>query len=61
MRKEKEVESKVTQKREDKEMIQLHNGLFELKRELKKHEALPASKAHGKSQKDAPLPNMRKY
>ena len=46
MRKEKEVESKATQKREDKEMIQLHNGLFELKRELKKHESEPMNKAH---------------
>ena len=46
MRKEKEVESKATQKREDKEIIQLHNGLFELKRELKKHESEPMNKAH---------------
>ena len=43
---EKEVESNATQKREDKEMIQLHNGLFELKRELKKHESEPMNKAH---------------
>jgi hypothetical protein len=43
-----EVESKATQKRENKEMIQLRNGLFELKRELKKHESKPMSKAHPK-------------
>lgn len=41
-----EVESKATQKREDKEMIQLRSGLFELKRELKKHENEPMNKAH---------------
>ena len=35
--------------------------LTRLKEKLDKHIALPASKAHGKSQKDAPLPNMRKY
>ena len=34
--KKEEIESKATQKREDKEMIQLRNGLFELKKELKK-------------------------
>ena len=37
------------------------NELHRLEDKLKKHEELPASKAHGKSQKDAPLPNMRKY
>ena len=41
-----EVESKAMQKREDKQMIQLRSGLFELKRELKKHEKEPMSKAH---------------
>jgi hypothetical protein len=46
MRKNKEVESKTTQKREDKEMIQLRNGIFEVKRELKKHESEPMNKAH---------------
>jgi hypothetical protein len=48
MRKEKnkEVESKAMQKREDKEMIQLRNGIYEVKRELKKHESEPMNKAH---------------
>jgi hypothetical protein len=41
-----EIESKATQKRENKQMIQLRSGLFELKRELKKHENEPMSKAH---------------
>ena len=39
-------ETKKEQKREDKEMIQLRNGLFELKKELKKHENEPMNKAH---------------
>ena len=39
-------ETKKEQKREDKEMIQLRNGLFELKKELKKHESEPMNKAH---------------
>jgi len=46
MRKNEEVESKSTEKREDKEMIQLRNGIFEVKRELKKHESEPMNKAH---------------
>lgn len=42
------------------------NELHRLEDKLKKHENLPASKAHkpegkGGSQKAAPLPNMRKY
>jgi hypothetical protein len=41
-----EIESKSMQKREDKQMIQLRSGLFELKRELKKHEKEPMNKAH---------------
>ena len=41
-----EVESKAMQKKEDKQMIQLRSGLFELKRELKKHEGKPMNKAH---------------
>ena len=41
-----EVESKAMQKKEDKQMIQLRSGLFELKRELKKHESEPMNKAH---------------
>jgi hypothetical protein len=43
-----EVESKAMQKKENKQMIQLRSGLFELKRELKKHESEPMSKAHPK-------------
>jgi hypothetical protein len=43
-----EVESKSMQKKENKEMIQLRSGLFELKKELKKHESKPMSKAHPK-------------
>jgi len=39
-------ETKKEEKREDKEMIQLRNGLFELKKELKKHENEPMNKAH---------------
>jgi hypothetical protein len=41
-----EVESKAMQKKEDKQMIQMRSGLFELKRELKKHEGKPMNKAH---------------
>jgi len=41
-----EVESKAMQKKEDKQMIQMRSGLFELKRELKKHEKEPINKAH---------------
>jgi len=41
-----EIESKATQKREDKEFMQLRHGLVEVKRELKKHESLPMNKAH---------------
>ena len=37
------------QKRENKEMITLRNGIFEVKRELKKHEKEPMDKAHPKS------------
>jgi hypothetical protein len=44
-----EKESKSMQKREDKEMITLRNGIFEVKRELKKHEKEPMDKAHPKS------------
>ena len=39
-------ETKKEEKREDKEIIQLRNGLFELKKELKKHESEPMNKAH---------------
>lgn len=41
-----EKESKSMQKRENKEMIMLRNGIFEVKRELKKHEKEPMNKAH---------------
>ena len=44
-----EKESKSMQKREDKEMITLRNGIFEVKKELKKHEKEPMNKAHPKS------------
>ena len=44
-----EKESKSMQKREDKEMITLRNGVFELKRELRRHEKEPMDKAHPKS------------
>jgi hypothetical protein len=43
-----EVESKAMQKKEDKQMIQLRSGLFELKKELRKHEGKPMNKAHPK-------------
>ncbi len=43
-----EIESKTTQKREDKEFMQLRHGLIEVKRELKQHEKLPINKAHPK-------------
>jgi hypothetical protein len=39
-------ETKAEQKREDKEMITLRNGIFEVKRELRKHEKEPMGKAH---------------
>jgi hypothetical protein len=42
-------ETKSEQKRENKEMITLRNGIFEVKRELKKHEKEPMDKAHPKS------------
>lgn len=40
-----------------------HNELVRLERKLEKHINLPLEKAHKpeKSQKSAPLPNMRKY
>jgi hypothetical protein len=41
-----EIESKAMQKKENKEMMQLRSGVFELKRELKKHEGKPMNKAH---------------
>ena len=41
-----EVESKAMQKKENKQIIQMRSGIFELKRELKKHESEPMNKAH---------------
>lgn len=41
-----EIESKAMQKKEDKQMIQMRSGIFELKKELKKHEGKPMNKAH---------------
>lgn len=60
-------ESKTVQKREEAQVIKLRNAIYEVKQELKKHEKEPMSKAHpeskskGSSQKDAPMPSMRKY
>lgn len=60
-------ESKAVQKREEAQVIKLRNAIYEVKQELKKHEKEPMSKAHpgskskGSSQKDAPMPSMRKY
>jgi hypothetical protein len=41
-----EMESKATQKRENKEYLNLRNGVIEVKRELAKHEKMPMAKAH---------------
>lgn len=38
-----------------------HNELVRLEKKLDKHIGLPAEKAHPSDQKNAPLPNMRKY
>ena len=60
-------ETKKHEKREEAQMIKLRNAVYEVKQELKKHEKEPMNKAHpeskskGSSQKDAPLPSMRKY
>lgn len=42
-------ETKSHEKAEHKEMMQLRSGVFELKRELKKHEKEPMNKAHPKA------------
>jgi hypothetical protein len=42
-------ETKAQQKREDKEIITLRNGIYELKKELRKHEKEPMDKAHPKA------------
>ena len=39
-------ETKKHEKAEHKEMMQLRSGVFELKKELKKHEGEPMNKAH---------------
>jgi hypothetical protein len=39
-------ETKAHEKREHKEQITLRNTVYELKRELKKHEGEPMNKAH---------------
>jgi hypothetical protein len=60
-------ETKKHEKREETQIIKLRNAVYEFGKELKRHEKEPMSKAHpekpnkGASQKDAPLPNMRKY
>jgi hypothetical protein len=41
-----EMESKAMQKRENKEYLNLRNGVIEVKRELAKHEKMPMAKAH---------------
>ena len=44
-----EVESKAMQKKENKQMMQLRSGIFELKSALRKHEKEPMNKAHPKA------------
>ena len=39
-------ETKAHERREDKEQITLRNTVYDLKKELKKHEKEPISKAH---------------
>ena len=39
-------ETKAHERREDKEQITLRNTVYQLKKELKKHENEPMSKAH---------------
>jgi hypothetical protein len=39
-------ETKAHEKREDKQQIELRNTVYELKKELKKHEKEPMGKAH---------------
>ena len=39
-------ETKAHEKSEEKEVMTLRNGVYELKRELKKHEKEPMGKAH---------------
>jgi hypothetical protein len=42
-------ETKAHEKAEHKETLQLRNTIYEIKRELKKHEREPMNKAHPKS------------
>ena len=39
-------ETKAHERREDKEQITLRNTVYQLKKELKKHESEPMGKAH---------------
>ena len=39
-------ETKAHEKREEAETIKLRNAVYEVKKELKKHESEPMSKAH---------------
>jgi len=43
-----EKESKTEQKKENKQYITLRNTVYEIKKELKKHESEPMNKAHPK-------------
>ena len=40
------VESKSMQKKEDKQILNMRNGIIEVKRELRQHEKMPMDKAH---------------
>ena len=42
------MESKKHERQEEKALLKLHNAVFEVKKELKKHEKEPMSKAHPK-------------
>jgi len=42
-------ESKAMQKKENQQHITLRNTVYELKKELKKHESEPINKAHPKA------------
>lgn len=42
-------ETKAHEKREEKEVIALRNGVYELKQALRKHEKEPMNKAHPKA------------
>ena len=55
------IESAKHERQEEKNYVVVKDHVKALEKELKKHESMSADKAHGKSQKSAPLPNMRKY